>query len=68
MKNVQLVLDIGGVLATDLDKFWDELVSQASLSYQEVRKIYKKEIREKLWHGEISEDFFGTGLKLLFPI
>ncbi|SHM48960.1 HAD family hydrolase [Gracilibacillus kekensis] len=67
MNNVQLVLDVGGVLATDLDQFWDELVSQTNLSYKEVRNIYKEEIRKQLWHGEISVESFWCWLKSTFP-
>ncbi len=67
MTKIQLVLDIGGVLATDLDLFWDELVLQANLPYNDIRTLYRNEIRKKLWHGEISEKAFWQWLVTTFP-
>ncbi|MGP4038372.1 HAD family hydrolase [Gracilibacillus sp. D59] len=63
----QLVLDVGGVLATDLDLFWEELINKANLPYNKIRAIYKKEIREQLWEGNISEREFWQWLDRTFP-
>ncbi|MEW9702229.1 HAD family hydrolase [Paenibacillus sp. SI8] len=54
----QLVLDVGGVLGTNLTHFWHELAASASLTYEEVRLRYKQELRDKLWTGEITEPGF----------
>ncbi|MCZ8515376.1 HAD-IA family hydrolase [Paenibacillus filicis] len=59
MSKTQLVLDVGGVLGTNLTRFWHELAASASLSYEDLRRLYKQELRDKCWTGEISEpDFF----------
>ncbi|QGH35753.1 hypothetical protein GI584_17605 [Gracilibacillus salitolerans] len=67
MKKFQLILDVGGVLATDLDLFWEELVNQADLPYDKIRAIYRTEIREQLWQGDISEYNFWQWLDYTFP-
>ncbi|UOQ46766.1 HAD-IA family hydrolase [Gracilibacillus caseinilyticus] len=67
MKNIQLVLDVGGVLATDLDHFWSELVKQAQVPYEAVRQKYRQDIREKLWQGHIEEHEFWNWLYKTFP-
>ncbi len=67
LNKFQLVLDVGGVLATDLDLFWEELVNQAGLPYDKIRAIYKTEIREQLWQGDISERAFWQWLSYTFP-
>ncbi|UOQ86657.1 HAD-IA family hydrolase [Gracilibacillus salinarum] len=67
MKNIQLVLDVGGVLATDLDLFWSELTEQAQMPYEEVRQTYRQEIREALWQGQIEEHEFWSWLYDTFP-
>ncbi|KAB8138964.1 HAD-IA family hydrolase [Gracilibacillus oryzae] len=67
MNKTQLVLDIGGVLATDLDDFWYTLSNEARLPLEEVRSIYKVEIRQDLWRGNITEPEFWTWLTTTFP-
>lgn len=56
----QLVLDVGGVLATNLTHFWHELAALASLSFEELRLHYKQNLRDKLWTGQITEPSFFT--------
>jgi len=63
----QLVLDVGGVLLTNLTPFWRELAGLANLSYEEVRTAYKREMRETLWDGRSSEPAFWTWLQDSFP-
>jgi len=63
----QLVLDVGGVLLTNLTPFWQELASHANLSYGEIRKAYKREMRETLWDGRVSEPEFWSWLQSSFP-
>jgi putative hydrolase of the HAD superfamily len=54
----QLVLDVGGVLGTNLTRFWHELAAAASMPLEEVRRRYKQELRDMLWTGEITEPGF----------
>lgn len=58
MIRTQLILDVGGVLGTNLTLFWHELAASASLTFEEVRRRYKQELRDKLWTGHISEPGF----------
>ncbi|MFC4403145.1 HAD family hydrolase [Gracilibacillus xinjiangensis] len=67
MKKRQLVLDIGGVLATDLDNFWFTLSEEAQLPLEIVRSVYKQEIRQNLWNGNITEPEFWDWLTNTFP-
>lgn len=61
----QLVLDVGGVLGTNLTRFWHELAVSASLPYEEIRRLYKRELRDMLWTGEITEpEFFAWACSL----
>ncbi|MCM3783443.1 HAD-IA family hydrolase [Neobacillus mesonae] len=57
---IQLVLDAGGVITANLSPaYWKEL-SPASLSSEEsIVHKFKREIREKLWSGHVTEaDFY----------
>ncbi|MFT4413661.1 HAD family hydrolase [Fredinandcohnia humi] len=63
-----LVLDIAGVLATNFSPdFWNSLTSNYRLSFTELIE-FKKEIREELWTGTISEEVFWCRLKKKFPL
>jgi len=54
----QLVLDVGGVLGSNLDRFWHELADSAGLPYADMRSRYKQALRDRLWTGEMSEPGF----------
>jgi len=55
----QLVLDIGGVLATNLTPvFWNRLGEQAGGTAEQVYAAYKQTLSAKLWTGEIAENEF----------
>ncbi|MEK3886273.1 hypothetical protein [Bacillus sp. FSL K6-3431] len=63
----ELILDIAGVLATNLSpKFWLELSSESATPYDKLVK-FKKNIREELWTGKITEREFWTRLCEQFP-
>jgi putative hydrolase of the HAD superfamily len=63
----QLILDIGGVLATNFSPlFWQELSATSGIPYDKIVD-YKKDIREKLWSGKITEEEFWTRLCVQFP-
>ncbi|MBS4218819.1 HAD-IA family hydrolase [Bacillus sp. FJAT-49711] len=62
-----LVLDIAGVLATNFSPlFWRELSIEYSISYSDLI-AFKKEIRDELWTGKITENEFWHRLRKKFP-
>ncbi|MGO4543968.1 haloacid dehalogenase [Paenibacillus sp. 2TAB23] len=59
MTKPQLVLDIGGVLATNLSPLlWQLLAIEAAVSEEHLYSAYKREISESLWRGQLSEEQF----------
>jgi predicted transcriptional regulator len=57
----QLVLDIAGVLVTNLSTaFWQELAVSAGTTFQTLRE-HLNTIRQDLWTGNMKEDIFGIG-------
>jgi HAD superfamily hydrolase (TIGR01509 family) len=64
----QLVLDIGGVLATNLSPlFWKLLAAEAIVSEELLYAAYKKQISERLWTGDITEAQFWLWIKEYTP-
>jgi putative hydrolase of the HAD superfamily len=62
-----LVLDIGGVIASNFSPFfWDDLSAIFEVVKDDLVK-FKKEIREDLWTGKIDEKEFWIRLKNNFP-
>ncbi|MWC27949.1 HAD family hydrolase [Paenibacillus sp. MMS18-CY102] len=52
----QLILDVGGVLLTNLSPgFWTELAETSIVPYETLRASYKQEVRDGLWSGAITE-------------
>lgn len=62
MEKPQLILDIGGVLLTNLSPFWVELASHANIPYEQMRSRYKLQMSEALWAGRVTENEFWTWL------
>ncbi|TXK84197.1 HAD-IA family hydrolase [Paenibacillus sp. N3.4] len=63
----ELILDFAGVLATNFSPFfWQELSEESKTSY-EMLVQFKKEIREELWTGKVSEGEFWAQLCKQFP-
>lgn len=59
MTRPQLVLDIGGVLATNLSPlFWQLIAAEADISEDVLYQTYKRQVSEQLWTGSISEEQF----------
>jgi len=55
--NKTLVLDVGGVLASNLTPgLWEQLASIGSCDQKHLYADYKDEVSEKLWCGQISEE------------
>lgn len=58
MSRLQLVLDAGGVIVTNLPELWKELADIAEIPYSMLREKYKLELRDTLWTGQIGEEGF----------
>ncbi|OMF36723.1 hypothetical protein BK133_08750 [Paenibacillus sp. FSL H8-0548] len=68
MMRPQLVLDIGGVLATNLSPLlWQLLAAEAAVSEDTLYFQYKQEISEQLWTGHISEAQFWKWITAYAP-
>jgi HAD superfamily hydrolase (TIGR01509 family) len=67
-KKPQLILDIAGVILTNLSpSFWEEIATTADISYSDLKSLFKNEVRDHLWTGAISEEEFWTWLHTHFP-
>jgi putative hydrolase of the HAD superfamily len=63
----QLILDIAGVLATNFSPlFWQNLSLKSGIPNDDLVQ-FKKNIREELWTGKITEEEFWTRLGEQFP-
>lgn len=59
-----VILDVGGVLATNLKPtLWQELSLHSSLSSEELYAAYKKDISKSLWVNKVSEEQFWAWLE-----
>ncbi|WP_036718718.1 HAD family hydrolase [Paenibacillus harenae] len=68
MSRPQLVLDIGGVLASNLSPLlWRLVAEEAVVSEKELYSAYKEQISERLWTGSISEEQFWIWVKSYTP-
>lgn len=63
----QLVLDIGGVLLSDLIPFWHWVAAQITAPYDEVLTRFRREVRESLWTGALTVEEFWDWLCATFP-
>ncbi len=63
----QLVFDVGGVLAANLDGFWSGMAAASELPLPALRARYKAEIGAGLWRGTVSEAQFWTWLRGVCP-
>ncbi|MGD8189578.1 HAD family hydrolase [Brevibacillus ginsengisoli] len=67
MDRPQLILDVGGVLLTNLSPFWEELAIHANVPYEQLRSRYKQEMSKALWSGSVTEKEFWIWLCRHFP-
>ncbi|MCA0754122.1 HAD-IA family hydrolase [Paenibacillus sp. N4] len=68
MGKPQLVLDIGGVLASNLTPgLWRLLALESAVTEQELYAAYKRELSERLWTGELSEEQFWSWMSGYLP-
>ncbi|MEK3882226.1 hypothetical protein [Paenibacillus sp. PL2-23] len=59
----QLILDIGGVLATNISPlFWELVAEDAGVASDVIYRLYKAEVSERLWTGEVTEEQFWSWL------
>jgi len=57
MIKYQLVLDVAGVIVTNLSPtYWMEMAALEGVTYEFLHNQFKHEIRELLWTGKISEE------------
>lgn len=64
MTKKQLVLDIAGVIITNLTpRFWLVISASAGMDYKVLKQHFRQEIREDLWTGAINEADFWQWLK-----
>lgn len=64
----QLVLDIAGVIVTNLSpSYWEEIARSAEISYNTVKELFNQEARDALWTGRMSEQQFWEWLTLHCP-
>lgn len=63
----QLVLDVAGVLITNLTLAWQEIANQAGMTLGSLREVFKREVREHLWKGEMTESEFWIWLTSYCP-
>ncbi|OWR27145.1 hypothetical protein CDO73_23120 [Saccharibacillus sp. O23] len=63
----QLVFDVGGVLAANLDEFWIGMAESSGLPLPVLRARYKAEIGAELWRGTVAEAQFWAWLRGVCP-
>ncbi|MGQ4668811.1 hypothetical protein ACUIJN_23810 [Metabacillus halosaccharovorans] len=67
IKKIDLVLDIAGVIASNFSPiYWEDLSSKFEVTYEELIK-FRKEVRDELWTGKITEQEFWERLIERFP-
>ncbi|WP_197035531.1 HAD-IA family hydrolase [Paenibacillus sp. UNC451MF] len=68
MNKPQLVLDAAGVIVTNFSPlFWKEIIGDSAISFEELKALFKKEMRLRLWTGEASLDEFWSWLSERTP-
>jgi FMN phosphatase YigB (HAD superfamily) len=64
----QLVLDVAGVIVTNLSSsFWEGIARISQTSFATISERFKQEVREALWTGRMSETEFWAWLCRLCP-
>lgn len=65
----QLILDVAGVLVTNLSAtYWQEASLNSELHFDSLRTLFKNEVREALWTGKMSEEQFWEWLNKQCPM
>lgn len=63
-----LILDVGGVLLTNLTpSFWTQVARMSGVDYAALRRSYKEEVRDDLWSGALEEPAFMSWLSARCP-
>jgi HAD superfamily hydrolase (TIGR01549 family) len=59
MRKYQLILDVAGVIITNLSPgYWNDISKAAGISADDLKGRFKDEIREDFWTGKLAEDDF----------
>jgi HAD superfamily hydrolase (TIGR01509 family) len=68
MTKYQLILDIAGVIITNLSPtYWNEIAVLSSIPNEYLKTQFRQEVRELLWTGKISEDEYWNWFKSQCP-
>ncbi|MCR8645016.1 GNAT family N-acetyltransferase [Paenibacillus sp. N1-5-1-14] len=68
-KRTQLILDAGGVLIPNFTtEFWMQFANQLGVSASEIADKFGREMKKKLWCGEITEPAFWEWLTQEYPV
>ncbi|OZB96278.1 HAD-IA family hydrolase [Paenibacillus sp. XY044] len=68
MSRPQLILDIAGVIATNLSPgFWEEAAIAGGTTYRQLKDDFSREIRELFWTGAITMEQFRDWLATYGP-
>ncbi|MED5017335.1 HAD family hydrolase [Paenibacillus chibensis] len=60
---MQLVLDLAGVLIGNLTPvFWEAVAARSNIQAGDIKKRFKRELRENLWTGRVGAQDFWTWL------
>lgn len=68
MSKIQLVLDVGGVLVSNITpQFWDTIATVSSIDAKRLHDSFQQHLRATFWSGEVSEESFWQWLKHAAP-
>ncbi|SEO74804.1 HAD-IA family hydrolase [Paenibacillus sp. OV219] len=67
MSRLQVVLDAGGVIVTNLPELWKEIAEHADLPIHELKECFNVQLRSKLWTGESDEEAFWQWMTSYYP-
>ncbi|WP_164545393.1 HAD-IA family hydrolase [Paenibacillus albus] len=67
MSRLQLVLDAGGVIVTNMLELWKEIAGEVEIPVHELKESFKVQLRSTLWNGESDEEAFWQWLTSYYP-
>ena len=68
MSRPQLILDAAGVLVTNLSpSYWNAIHSLTGIPYDQLKDLFKNELRDDFWSGKVPEAYFWEWLREKAP-
>ena len=68
MSRPQLILDTAGVLVTNLSPdYWNAIHSLTGIPYDQLKALFKNELRNDFWSGKVPEAYFWEWLREKAP-